>query len=170
MASTLSVSKIQGLSSAASPTTVEIASGHKITGAAGSVTVPGQIIQIVNNTSTSQLTTSSTSFVITDITVNITPTSSSNKILVIATCPVYATGNHQIATIYRDSTNIGGASWGIGAGTTNIICNPSGGILDSPNTTSQITYAVYTRNNAGSTSYAMINSAMGTITAMEIAQ
>ena len=170
MASTLSVSKIQGLSSAASPTTVEIASGHKITGAAGSVTVPGQIIQIVNNTSTSQLTTSSTSFVITDITVNITPTSSSNKILVIATCPVYATGNHQIATIYRDSTNIGGASWGIGAGTTNIICNPSGGILDSPNTTSQITYAVYTRNNGGSASYAMINSAMGTITAMEIAQ
>lgn len=170
MTSTLSVSKIQGLSSAASPTTVEIASGHKITGAAGSVTVPGQIIQIVNNTSTTQLTTSSTSFVITDITVNITPTSSSNKILVIATCPVYATGNHQIATIYRDSTNIGGSSWGIGAGTTNIICNPSGGILDSPNTTSQITYAVYTKNNGGSTSYAMINSSMGTITAMEIAQ
>ena len=45
-----------------------------------------------------------------------------------------------------------------------------GAILDSPNTTSQITYAVYTRTNAGNTSYAMINSSMGTITAMEIAQ
>ena len=30
MASTLSVSKIQGLSTAAAPTTVEIASGHKL--------------------------------------------------------------------------------------------------------------------------------------------
>ena len=170
MASTLSVSKIQGLSSAASPTTVEIASGHKITGAAGSVTVPGQIIQTVNSTTTTQLTSSSSSFVITDLTLNITPTSSSNKILIIATCPVYATANHMIAAIYRDSTNISGANWGIGAGTNNIICNPSGAILDSPNTTSQITYAVYCKNNGGSTSYAMINSAMGTMTAMEIAQ
>ena len=32
MTSTLSVSKIQGLATAASPTTVEIASGHKISG------------------------------------------------------------------------------------------------------------------------------------------
>ena len=54
MASTLSVSKIQGLSSAASPTTVEIASGHKITGAAGALSLPGLILQTVNKPSTTQ--------------------------------------------------------------------------------------------------------------------
>ena len=170
MASTLSVSKIQGLSSAASPTTVEIANGHKITGAAGALSLPGLILQTVNKTSTTQLSLTSTSFIITDLTVNITPSSSSNKVLVIASLPVYPTANHQIGTIYRDSTNIGGSSWGLGAGTSGIIGMAGGAILDSPNTTSQITYAVYTRTNAGNTSYAMINSAMGTITAMEIAQ
>ena len=63
MASTLSVSKIQGLSSAASPTTVEIASGHKITGAAGALSLPGLILQTVNKTSTTQLSLTSTSFI-----------------------------------------------------------------------------------------------------------
>ena len=45
MAGTLSVQKIQGLASSATPTTVEIASGHKLTGAAGSIVAPGQVIQ-----------------------------------------------------------------------------------------------------------------------------
>ena len=39
MASTLSVSKIQGLATSATPTTVEIASGHKLTGASGAMAI-----------------------------------------------------------------------------------------------------------------------------------
>ena len=50
MAGTLSVQKIQGLATSATPTTVEISSGHKLTGAAGSIFAPGQIIQIVRTT------------------------------------------------------------------------------------------------------------------------
>ncbi len=50
MAGTLSVQKIQGLATSAAPTTVEISSGHKLTGAAGSIFAPGQIIQIVRTT------------------------------------------------------------------------------------------------------------------------
>ena len=46
MAGTLSVQKIQGLASSATPTTVEISSGHKLTGAAGSIVAPGNIIQV----------------------------------------------------------------------------------------------------------------------------
>ena len=44
MAGTISVQKIQGLATSATPTTVEISSGHKLTGAAGSILVPGQVI------------------------------------------------------------------------------------------------------------------------------
>ena len=44
MAGTLSVQKIQGLATSATPTTVEIASGHKISGAAGSIVAPEQLI------------------------------------------------------------------------------------------------------------------------------
>ena len=49
MTSTLSVSKIQGLSTAAAPTTVEIASGHKLTGAAGAMAIAGGIVNARRN-------------------------------------------------------------------------------------------------------------------------
>ena len=56
MAGTLSVQKIQGLASSATPTTVEIASGHKISGAAGSLNVSGTCVQIaVKNIATKQV-------------------------------------------------------------------------------------------------------------------
>ena len=60
MAGTLSVQKIQGLATSAAPTTVEIASGHKITGnithGTSSVFPAGHIIQIVVKTSSSSTT------------------------------------------------------------------------------------------------------------------
>ena len=48
MAGTLSVQQIQGLATAADPTTVTISSGHKLTGAAGSIATPGHVVQVVN--------------------------------------------------------------------------------------------------------------------------
>ena len=46
MGSTLSVSEIKGLTSGSNANTVSVSSGHKITGAAGSIAAPGQIIQM----------------------------------------------------------------------------------------------------------------------------
>ena len=172
MAGTLSVQKIQGLASSANPTTVEISSGHKISGnithGSGSVFPAGHVVQAVGDISTVQLATSSTSFVITDLSLNITPSSSSNKVLVHATCPVYsAGGSHFIFTVYRNAINLGNTNWGCGAGTDSKITGNSISILDTPNTTSQITYAIYVRSYSG-TGYAMINSCMGSLTAQEI--
>ena len=48
MAGTLSVQQIQGLATAVDPTTVTISTGHKLTGAAGSIAAPGQVVQVVN--------------------------------------------------------------------------------------------------------------------------
>ena len=83
MASTLSVSKIQGLATAASPTTVEIASGHKLTGAAGTMAVAESIVQtqqaIMPQTAT---TISSTSFVDTGLQVSLTTKLTNSKFLV----------------------------------------------------------------------------------------
>ena len=78
--STLTVQNIQGSSS--SSNTISVASGHKLSGAAGSISAPGQIIQTVHFTSQSQNSTTSTSFVQIGDTVSITPTSSSSKILI----------------------------------------------------------------------------------------
>ena len=75
-----------------------------------------------------------------------------------------------ILTLYRDSTNLGHSSWGFGASTANIITVPTGSVLDSPSTTSSVTYALYHRTNAGATAYGIINSGKACITLLEIAQ
>ena len=83
MAGTLSVQKIQGLASSAAPTTVEIASGHKLSGAAGSIVAPGHIIQCVNSTLAGGSDASTTqSYISTSNTLNITPKQSNSKIRV----------------------------------------------------------------------------------------
>tara|TARA_B100000242_G_scaffold287194_1_gene253697 strand:+ start:462 stop:1025 length:564 start_codon:yes stop_codon:yes gene_type:complete len=75
MAGTLSVQKIQGLASSATPTTVEVSSGHVLQ-------APGHVIQVVSSTLTSAVTGTGTSIVDTGLTATITPTSASNKVYV----------------------------------------------------------------------------------------
>jgi len=115
----------------------------------------GKVLQVVTATDGTQRNTTSTSFVTASntLSVDITPSSSSNKIFVICTCTFGSNGNNiaGLGTIYRDSTNLGDAE-GIGA-----VYSDSGrayapitmSVLDSPNTTSAITYQVYWRTNGG---------------------
>ena len=68
---------------AATGTTINIASGDKISGAAGSLSIPGVVVQMQNPTlSGGANTTTSTSFVDTGLTVNITPKFATSKIFV----------------------------------------------------------------------------------------
>jgi hypothetical protein len=106
--------------------------------------------------------------------VSITPSSASNKIFIIATGAIYTNQNstYAKATIYRDSTNLGSAD-----GMSNTYDggndNSSGlslSILDSPSTTSAITYQVYFLiNNASYQATLNVNGVKGSITAFEIA-
>ena len=75
MAGTLSVQKIQGLATSATPTTVEIASGHTLH-------QPGATLQTVSFTSQSSNSTTSTSFVQIGDTLSITPKFATSKILI----------------------------------------------------------------------------------------
>ena len=107
MAGTLSVQKIQGLATSATPTTVEIASGHKISGnithGSGSVFPAGMVIQTVDGVDATQTTTTSTTFTASNLTVTITPKFASSKILVGYSMTTYNTSNlvHNKLTIYR---------------------------------------------------------------------
>ena len=114
----------------------------------------GKVLQVVTNTHATRFTTSSTSFVAaTGYTIAITPSATSSKIFVTASSMVDtgASGRVGYATLYRDSTNLGDAE-GIGA-----VYSDSGrayapitmSVLDSPSTTSAITYQVYWRTNGG---------------------
>jgi hypothetical protein len=137
----------------------------------------GKVLQVVTANDTTQRSTTSNTFVTASntLTVNITPASTSNKIYVVVSAGMHGstTTANAIATIYRDSTDLGNGTSGFAVtyaeGGADIGSPISMTVLDSPSTTSQITYQVYIR--AGSSANAFINTfnEKGTITAFEIA-
>ena len=117
-----------------------------ITGAdlpAGSVV---QATQTINNT---QYSTSNTGAVSTDFIHNFTPTSSSNKVLVMSTIRVRKTNSSGSTSIrlklYRDGVLLDQLAQGIGYNnqTNPQDCVATFNYLDSPNTTSQVVYRWY---------------------------
>ena len=152
--------------------TIQAATGSK-------VSIPGHVIQSVYATQASQESTTSTSFVNTSLAATITPTSASNKILVLANVNMYGDTNdvHSVCTVYRGTisgTNIGNGDWGIGgsyAGASPVKNNVSCAILDSPSTTGAQTYTVAIRRNGSSgTMYLNVNGERSTIVLQELAQ
>jgi len=139
--------------------------------------VGGKVLQVVQGTSTTEISTSSTSYVTTNLSANITPSSSSNKIMIsiAGSGREDADGNTVQYTIFRDSTNLEGATdkgfCDLGStGATYVKGAYTVFYLDSPSSTSQITYAFYMKNQNGSGGCrAMHRNSLSTITLMEIA-
>ena len=133
----------------------------------------GKVLQVVTATDTTNRTTSSTSFVTgsNTLSVDITPASTSNKVFVQVSSGGDSNTNSSTShyTIYRGSTDLGNSSEGLTA-----LQRDQGNkfpmsmsVLDSPSTTSQVTYQVYFR--AGSNTASLTNfSCKSTITAFEI--
>ena len=129
-----------------------------------------KVLQVVQASISSVASTTSGSFVATGLSVNITPSSSSNKVLVLFN-GVGGTNdtNGNYFTIYRDSTNLGGGSGhvrmkGVSGGFQSGISMSE---LDSPSTSSQISYAVRFAK-AGGTATISTGDTKSTIIVMEI--
>ena len=139
----------------------------------------GKVLQVVSTSSTERVSTASTSFVTMNFNVQITPSATSSKILILFNS---ATGYQDTSnadfytfyTLYRDSTNLGNGNSGIkgvyyqGVTYTDIFSNADFHKLDSPNSTSQITYTPYFRINNNSCSFYSQLEGQHHITAMEI--
>ena len=137
----------------------------------------GKVLQVVTATDSTTRSTTSTSFVTASntLSVNITPSSTSSKIFIIVTATGYnSDGNDNAYTIYRDSTNLGGSDGlvfvqhgvpGSNAAQSSVAMST----LDSPSSSSQITYQVYYRRLSTGTAELGRNNAESTITAFEIA-
>jgi hypothetical protein len=151
----------------ASGDTITIPSGATLTNS-GTATGFGKVLQVVTATDSTQRSSSSTTFITgsNTLTITITPSSATNKIFLIGTISVNAPSADLHLTIFRDATNIGNATGGLAKDRAE---NGSAiSILDSPNTTSSITYQVYFRNSTANTGY--INTSLSSsITAFEIA-
>ncbi len=136
--------------------------------------VGGKVLQVVQGTTSQETDTSSSSYVTTGLSVNITPSSTSSKIFVTVTGSIdnQASGRVPRVTIYRDSTNIVSNSEGLTLSysqTGRTICPLSVSKLDSPSSISQITYAVYLSSNNSDTIRFGENNSEQVITAFEIA-
>ena len=131
----------------------------------------GKVLQIQSANASTQLQITSTSYVTTGVAINITPTSASSKILISTHINLYKSGTDANVnlTIYRDSTDLGVATFGFGEfnklGDGGLWASPR--VLDTPNTTSQVTYTLYGKINSGHNFYIQSNNTIGNITAIE---
>jgi len=162
MASEIIVNTIKAPTTGANANKVIIPSGVTLDANAGDFRPPaGGVIQTLNNTITAQTGTTSTSFITTGLSVTITPKYANSKILIMTSGTNYNEGAnlHQYHTIYRGTNNLGSSSQGMainsaGSGS-NARWSQSGLVhLDTPSTTSPITYTLYFKGNgSGGTVY-----------------
>ena len=140
----------------------------------------GQVLQVVNATSVTQVSTSSSTYADSGLTASITPKSSTSKILVIVDLNGITKDSNNTSggfKLLRNSTDLMVLDHFIGYTNSTANLGPGGvgcNYLDSPATTSTTTYKVQLKsmnnngtiylNNAG---YGNITS---TITLMEVAQ
>ena len=138
-------------------------------------TVAGQVIQVLQVFKDDLFSTTSTSYVdITGMSVSITPSSASNKILVFAFVGNLVGTSQPYLKLFRNSTEIGG-----GAGAEGVIGQTYNGgnvegehyfgsvpslgcVLDSPATTSSITYKLQIKSYTTGTAYINRNMYDGT--------
>lgn len=154
------------------------------------------ILQVVTATKADTFTTTSTSYTtVTDLSVSITPSSASNKVLVIASVSAHlpaTTTTVGFLSLFRGATNLAAATSpgsrtpafasqlqpdGTFQGRNIYVYSPN--ILDSPATTSATTYTVQVKASSGGTVYinrgasdtddANHTRGFSTLTAMEVA-
>ena len=132
----------------------------------------GAVLQVVTATDTTARSTTSTSYVTgsNTLSVTITPSSASNKILIILSTVVQGVNNTGYLTIFKDGVNLIGATGFVAhydgaVGAYDSVCF---NYLDSPNTTSATTYQLYFRGENGNTVNVNRINIKASITCMEI--
>jgi len=138
----------------------------------------GKVLQVIQSVHSTQVQTGSTSYVVTGLSGSITPSSTSNKILVSVqqyyTFRVVTSSERQAAfKLLRGSTDLKEYFYAFigqqGSADFRIPCISTYSHLDSPSSTSAITYSTQMKLNAGSSDlYAQNDSSPSTITLTEI--
>lgn len=163
--------------------TLPAVTGTVLTTASGGQSVPraampaGAILQVVSATTTTYVTANSTTYVDSTLTASITPTTSTSKILVMINQGIGTSGSGNVGNIklVRNSTDV--QTWGFGifyTGASDLYGYSSNTYLDSPASTSSVTYKTQFNRTGGSgttrVQYSDGNgSQVSTITLMEVA-
>jgi hypothetical protein len=187
MAGTLTVQNLQGPSSGANANKIIVPSGQELYAA-------GHVVQVVSTTKTDVFTTTSASFVdIAGLSLAITPTSASSKVLVQVNVSLGGVDNYYAEfNLTRNGTTIGAYTGGGGTagfmGQNSVsdfaqyyLDTPSNSFLDSPASTSSLTYQLQIASMNGAAPSLYVNrtadqattvrcTGVSTLTLMEIAQ
>jgi len=137
----------------------------------------GAVLQVVQINYSTTFSTTSSSYVATGMSASITPSSTSNKVMILAQ---YQIGNGSsywsYSTFYRNgTTNLAATGSGNPVGSynnnsTDFHIPTYYGYLDSPATTSSVTYALYVKSSsAGSTVRCHVDSMPSSLMLLEIA-
>ena len=115
----------------------------------------GKLLQVVSNSTQTRTTASSNTgtFYTSSLTANITPSATNSKIFVLASGNYYTTNTTTGGlSLFRDSTNLGHSTHGLAyvGGDASSYGAFTLHYLDSPNTTSQITYSFRVSRTYGS--------------------
>jgi len=155
--------------------TLQKANGGTPTAADLGINVTGTVLQVANKSVNGRNSISSGSFAYTGFYHSITPTSTSSKILILMETGLntQSSGNNGQMTIYRDSTELSGQTHGLAyvLGNSSRIQIPVHlSYVDTPNTTSEVTYKLYAKSDGASNiEVPVTGSEITTITLMEIA-
>jgi len=141
------------------------------------VTGGGKVLQVVFSevTGSSQITITTGSYTWTDnVSCNITPASTDNKVFITGAMSVCNASASQYCngTIFRDSIGLADATFGLAGGTVNThgfnVSPWSCSYLDSPSSTSEITYKLRGAIQSNGTGYLNVNDAHASMVLMEI--
>ena len=137
----------------------------------------GKVLQVVHGTDETLRETTSTSYASLTLNASITPSATSSKVLVLLNIATSSAFDEKYSyfTIYRDSTDVGNSD-GSGFfytfdsdGSGDVYMAGSLAHLDSPSTTSSVTYTLYGKCTSGGKARINIGSeGRSTITLMEI--
>ncbi len=140
----------------------------------------GKVLQVVGATSSTEQETTSTSYIdITNLTVSITPSATTSKVLILYTDTTMTNRSSDVSSgnvfiqLLRDSTSIalkeGGFYDAAGGNGTKSLYNGEALIhLDSPSSTSAITYKMQIKASSSTTVKSQYNDNTASIIAMEI--
>ena len=168
-----------GDGTAANTFTLPAETGTLLTSASNANFPAGSVLQVVSDNGSTETTTTSTSYVDVGLSVNITPSSTSSKMLVLVNGHIhkggavddYVYGSAQLlrgatqlkehigCAYFQESTGGGNGDGGKNLGTVSF------SYLDSPATTSELTYKVQFKTDGSSLTFGT----SGSLTVMEIA-
>jgi len=131
----------------------------------------GGILQVKHTTYGSESQTDSASYISNGVpSLSITPSSTSNKILILFSVPFYTAGGNGTVSVFRGSTDLAvTTTYGFGYNGANTPNNISAMHMDSPSSTSSLTYQLRHKKLSGTAMYSQINNCTSTFVIMEIA-